>query len=435
MPHHFTYLHIQPFRQGARTFHTPPRLHLCDIFKKKQKQSGEKLCHKLIFTCISFNLYWRTASEPPSVVTRLQTTITFGSIGNIIVAYLTDKCVCSSQMDVGLGAAEAIRKVHGMNYTVGTSPDVLCKCPCCFWLDRLQPYLNTHQHGHPGESIFQKIYPDISISAFSLCRRQLWFLQGLGSHERNPFRLHLWAQRQREFRLQAPWGSDPAYVWGGLRRCSAHNYIRPRQTLHCEHDNQPNSCCYNWLCNHCCCLNHLDPPAGNVHHWQRHAIKRQNELFLNVTFLMLNLIRAGEYIRKWRGEKKQYLLFYCLLFFSTSRRVIHVWYEQIPDVCTTIFLLNHVRQKSFCCRTPERVEALSFQTGEGQEELLLGRKMVPLCPRPTWERWKNNITTRKDPQGDLQHRLTCAPSFFSGSRFSGSADCSRSSSPRMKMVT
>ncbi|KAM7375330.1 hypothetical protein PAMA_014437 [Pampus argenteus] len=28
-------------------------------------------------------------------------------------------------MDVGLAAAEAIRKVHGMNYTVGTSPDIL----------------------------------------------------------------------------------------------------------------------------------------------------------------------------------------------------------------------------------------------------------------------------------------------------------------------
>ncbi|KAM8905228.1 LOW QUALITY PROTEIN: carboxypeptidase O [Spinachia spinachia] len=28
-------------------------------------------------------------------------------------------------MEVGLGAADAIRKVHGMNYTVGTSPDVL----------------------------------------------------------------------------------------------------------------------------------------------------------------------------------------------------------------------------------------------------------------------------------------------------------------------
>lgn len=35
----------------------------------------------------------------------------------------------------------------------------------------------------------------------------------------------------------------------------------------------------------------------------------------------------------------------------------------------------------------------------------------------------------------MQHFLMCAPSFFSGSRFSGSADCSRSSSPRMKMVT
>lgn len=31
-------------------------------------------------------------------------------------------------MSVGLGAADAIRNVHGMNYTVGTSPDVLCEC-------------------------------------------------------------------------------------------------------------------------------------------------------------------------------------------------------------------------------------------------------------------------------------------------------------------
>lgn len=34
-------------------------------------------------------------------------------------------------MKVGSGAAEAIRKVHGMNYTVGTSPDVLCKWAIC----------------------------------------------------------------------------------------------------------------------------------------------------------------------------------------------------------------------------------------------------------------------------------------------------------------
>lgn len=36
-------------------------------------------------------------------------------------------------MKVGLAAADAIRKVHGMNYTVGTSPDILCKSAhhCC----------------------------------------------------------------------------------------------------------------------------------------------------------------------------------------------------------------------------------------------------------------------------------------------------------------
>lgn len=30
-------------------------------------------------------------------------------------------------MDVGLAAADAIKKVHGKDYTVGASPDVLCK--------------------------------------------------------------------------------------------------------------------------------------------------------------------------------------------------------------------------------------------------------------------------------------------------------------------
>jgi hypothetical protein len=30
-------------------------------------------------------------------------------------------------MEVGLGAAKAIKAVHGMDYTVGTSPDILCK--------------------------------------------------------------------------------------------------------------------------------------------------------------------------------------------------------------------------------------------------------------------------------------------------------------------
>lgn len=77
--------------------------------------------------CIIFDLYCK-ASEAPGVAARLQTTRKFGSTDNMIVAYLADKGFCSPQMDVGLGAAEAIRKVHGMNFTVGTSPDVLCKC-------------------------------------------------------------------------------------------------------------------------------------------------------------------------------------------------------------------------------------------------------------------------------------------------------------------
>lgn len=45
---------------------------------------------------------------------------------------LTDRVKKSScllpQMEVGLAAADAIKKVHGMSYTVGTSPNVLCKC-------------------------------------------------------------------------------------------------------------------------------------------------------------------------------------------------------------------------------------------------------------------------------------------------------------------
>lgn len=35
-------------------------------------------------------------------------------------------------MNVGKGAAEAIWKVHGKNYTVGTSPDVLCMLDIVF---------------------------------------------------------------------------------------------------------------------------------------------------------------------------------------------------------------------------------------------------------------------------------------------------------------
>ena len=36
------------------------------------------------------------------------------------------KCLVP-QMDVGLAAAEAIKKVHGKHYKVGTSPNILCK--------------------------------------------------------------------------------------------------------------------------------------------------------------------------------------------------------------------------------------------------------------------------------------------------------------------
>lgn len=45
-----------------------------------------------------------------------------------VKSFIYDKIPCLPlQMAVGSGAAEAIKKVHGKSYTVGTSPDVLCK--------------------------------------------------------------------------------------------------------------------------------------------------------------------------------------------------------------------------------------------------------------------------------------------------------------------
>lgn len=41
---------------------------------------------------------------------------------------------------------------------------------------------------------------------------------------------------------------------------------------------------------------------------------------------------------------------------------------------------------SVCYCVPERMEVSLSQTSEGQEELFLRRKLVPLCPRPTWHR-------------------------------------------------
>lgn len=38
-------------------------------------------------------------------------------------------------MEVGQAAAEAIKKVHGKTYTVGASPDVLCKLIMDGWKD------------------------------------------------------------------------------------------------------------------------------------------------------------------------------------------------------------------------------------------------------------------------------------------------------------
>lgn len=86
-------------------------------------------------------------------------------------------------MEVGLGAADAIRSVHGMNYTVGTSPDVLCKSMLGH---RYNIFSRASSVAPGGETL--KYVP-------SFYRRQLWFIQRLGSVSGDPFLLHLWAER------------------------------------------------------------------------------------------------------------------------------------------------------------------------------------------------------------------------------------------------
>lgn len=58
-------------------------------------------------------------------------------------------------------------------------------------------------------------------------RPQLWFIQRLGSSERDPICLYLWAERQRDFRLRAPWESDPADLWRGLQWSAAYHHLCP----------------------------------------------------------------------------------------------------------------------------------------------------------------------------------------------------------------
>lgn len=98
------------------------------IKEKTKIVRGKKGVTSLFSHAIHLICTEKQPQNHPGSDTRRQTATMFGSIHQIIV-----KGFSSSQMDVGLGAADAIRKVHGMNYTVGTSPDVLCKCTCCFW--------------------------------------------------------------------------------------------------------------------------------------------------------------------------------------------------------------------------------------------------------------------------------------------------------------
>ena len=51
-------------------------------------------------------------------------------------------------MDVGLAAAEAIKKVHGKHYKVGTSPDILCKSANHCWLQSMEGVKVTKWSGY-----------------------------------------------------------------------------------------------------------------------------------------------------------------------------------------------------------------------------------------------------------------------------------------------
>lgn len=92
-------------------------------------------------------------------------------------------------MEVGLDAAEAIFKVHGTKYTVGRSPDVLCKLVYDQIFPLAPAVLNVvniipAKHVCLGLCFAVKFVP-------SFYRPQLRFIQRLGSLAGDPLVLHL----------------------------------------------------------------------------------------------------------------------------------------------------------------------------------------------------------------------------------------------------
>lgn len=92
------------------------------------------------------------------------------------------------QMEVGSAAAEAIKKVHGMNYTVGTSPEVLCKwansqTSLVVWQRDMyyQLLLNCHVASFFVSTIFYWMIHKFALHIVCFYRPKLWFIQGLGS--------------------------------------------------------------------------------------------------------------------------------------------------------------------------------------------------------------------------------------------------------------
>lgn len=107
--------------------------------------------------------------------------------------WLLDGNCAVRRMQVGLGAAEAIWKVHGQNYEVGTPPDI-CRCK------------------HFSLSILRLKDSNKTNNPF---RPLLWFIPRLGTYAGDPFYLHFWAKGG--VRLPASQGSDPANLWGDLQ--------------------------------------------------------------------------------------------------------------------------------------------------------------------------------------------------------------------------
>lgn len=133
--------------------------------------------------------------------------------------WLTELRVCLIfQMKVGLEAAESIRKVHGKNYTVGSSPDVLCTYIHPRWS---QPTADS-------ASLFVFTIKEKKQPANPFFRPQLRLIQRLGSVAGDPLHLHLWAERRGNVWLRASWGSNSADLRGGLQWSSAHHHLRPR---------------------------------------------------------------------------------------------------------------------------------------------------------------------------------------------------------------